>query len=492
MNHLLTHHVPTALATNIPRLGILNDYVRIPYANGSSFASQFLYREFRRRGSEVTVIGAHDPQAQAHELPPQHICFSSLPLRNHPGVNIPMPDRLSMRKLADANLSMVVGQTGSALLDAGLWLRRTQGVPLVCVNTIHLPSVYDVLLPSILHRSKTAHSLLQNRIIPWVERKTAEIYNGSDGLVVLSSGLKDYWEERGVRVPITVIPRSVDPSIFDQRPDTDPFPAWSESGSRLLVVCRHTREKNVLQLLSIFAQHILPSRPGACLALVGDGPDHDLFKEHARALGIYDRCVFPGEVSLPDIPAWYRAADVFVYTSLSETYGQVVSEALWCGLPVVALRDGKGVADQVLHGHDGFLFDPAAADCDASFGRSVVKLLEDVNLRATLSAHAERRARHRADPQRCIAAYEKAFEVGRQHCLATWRAPSASERRAPVLRWFAMHSLLYVLGWMRSPAIVNRHGRKQPVWDLPERRAETSEARVLAGMNSSPALRLVG
>ena len=44
-----------------------------------------------------------------------------------------------------------------------------------------------------------------------------------------------------------------------------------------------------------------------------------------------------------DTPKWYRHADVFVYTSLSETYGQVVSEALWCGLPVVAFVDDKGV-----------------------------------------------------------------------------------------------------------------------------------------------------
>src|ERR1041384_7701119 len=42
------------------RLGILNDYVRIPYANGSSFASQFLYREFKKRGHRVTVIGPDD------------------------------------------------------------------------------------------------------------------------------------------------------------------------------------------------------------------------------------------------------------------------------------------------------------------------------------------------------------------------------------------------------------------------------------------------
>jgi hypothetical protein len=75
------------------RIGLLNDYLRIPYANGSSFASQFLYRELGRRGVDVTVLGPSDPATKPGELPRQHVAFPSLPLRNHPGVRVPMPAR---------------------------------------------------------------------------------------------------------------------------------------------------------------------------------------------------------------------------------------------------------------------------------------------------------------------------------------------------------------------------------------------------------------
>ncbi|HEX4352286.1 MAG TPA: hypothetical protein VHZ95_05215, partial [Polyangiales bacterium] len=45
---------PQAQRPELPkRIGILNDYVRVPYANGSSFASQFLFREFGARGHIV-------------------------------------------------------------------------------------------------------------------------------------------------------------------------------------------------------------------------------------------------------------------------------------------------------------------------------------------------------------------------------------------------------------------------------------------------------
>lgn len=457
-----------------PRLGILNDYVRIPYANGSSFASQFLYREFSKRGSEVTVVGPNDPKAQPKELPPRHILFRSLPLRNHPGVYLPFPERGALQRLVDADLSLTIAQTGSALIDAGVWLRRNHGVPLVSVNTIHLPSVYDVLLPHALHGNALANGLFQRRVVPWVERMTADEYNVGNALVVLSEGLKSYWRDRGVRVPVFVIPRSVEPKIFDTRNQPDPFPAWAKRGSRLVVVCRHTREKNVLRLLEIFGRHIAPKNPDATLALVGDGPDHDLFKAHARRLGVFDRCVWPGETSLPDVPAWYRHADVFVYTSLSETYGQVISEALWCGVPVVAFEDEKGVSDQVANGSDGFLVNPKPADADAAFAARVLGLLADRAVREAFSAAAEKKARHRSDPGRCVRSYEEAFLAAQDHARANPVTAGPLVRTLPVMRWTGLHMLLAGLGCIRPPATVNRHNRRQPLWDLPEVQRETT------------------
>lgn len=474
--------------TVVPRLGILNDYVRIPYANGSSFASQFLYREFKRKGSQVTIIGPKDPKMNQADLPPDHVTFASLPLRNHPGVYLPMPNRESLSALADAKLDLVVAQTGSALMNAGLWLRRNHGVPLVCVNTIHLPSVYDVLLPEALHNNQLSHELFQKRVVPWVEQRSVDIYNGGDALVVLSEGLKTYWRERGVTVPIEVIPRSVEPTIFDQQTAEDPYPEWAVRGDRLLCICRHTREKNVLRLLDIFAREVLPVRPAASLALVGDGPDHDAFKDHARKLGVLDRCIFPGEVRLQDTPAWYRHADLFVYTSLSETYGQVVSEALWCGLPVIAFVDDKGVSDQVIHESDGFLVDPTRPASDREFGSRVCQLLAEPSLRLAFGKRAEEKARRRSDPSACVAAYERVFGDAIENCRASFRVGGLVERNAPVISWAAVHTLLAGLGCVRAPAVVNRHGRQQPDWDL----RDVTKVSVGSPANNRRRLRLVG
>src|SRR5688572_21376034 len=159
-------------AERYPRhLGILNDYVRVPYANGSSFASQLLYREFSARGHAVTVVGPHDPAATDADLPRHHVAFPSVPLRIHPGVHLPLPSREALAEVARQKFDIMLAQTGSALLELGVWLRLTHGVPFLCVNTFHLPSVFDVLLPDRLHASPRFTAFCRERVIPFAEQQ---------------------------------------------------------------------------------------------------------------------------------------------------------------------------------------------------------------------------------------------------------------------------------------------------------------------------------
>jgi len=450
-------------------IGLLNDYVRVPYANGSSFASQFLYRELGARGHRVTVVGPHDPEAQAHELPERHVLLPSVPFRNHPGLHIPMPSRKSLAAVSAQRFDVMLGQTCSELLDLGVWLRYTQHVPFLCVNTVHMPSVYNVLLPDALLKNKLVDRAFSQGLMPFVEGLTANVYNESDGLIVLSRGLEQYWRDRGVTVPIHVIPRAIDLSVFDRDASCDPFDPRASRGGRLLVVCRHTREKGVARLLDLFAQHIAPKHKNATLTLVGDGPDHDAFREQAVRLGVADRTFFPGEYPVTQMVDFYRNADVFVYPSLSETYGQVVSEAMWCGLPVVAFEDGMGVSHQVNSGDDGILVAPGpdqgAANRD--FAAAVNALLSQPAMRLVFSQRAADACMHRAHPKEAIARYYEAFDSARQQSAATASAriakPAAGMRI--VAKWAAVHTCAAALGMIRPPAILNRHGRKQPGWE---------------------------
>jgi glycosyltransferase involved in cell wall biosynthesis len=462
-------------------IGLLNDYVRIPYANGSSFASQFLYRELGARGHRVTVVGPHDPEAQAHEMPERHVLLPSIPFRNHPGVHIPMPSRKALAAVAAQRFDVTLGQTCSELLDLGVWLRYTQHVPFLCVNTVHMPSVYNVLLPDALLKNKLVDRAFSQGLMPFVEGLTANVYNESDGLIVLCRGLEQYWRDRGVTVPIHVIPRAIDLNVFDRDASCDPFDPRAPRGGRLLVVCRHTREKGVSRLLELFAQHVAPKHKHATLTLVGDGPDHDTFRKQAEQLGIADRTFFPGEYPVTQMVDFYRNADVFVYPSLSETYGQVVSEAMWCGLPVVAFEDGMGVSHQISSGDDGILIAPGCgqsapeqAAANRDFAEAVNALLSQPAMRLVFAQRAADACMKRAHPKQAIARYYEAFDSAKRQSAATAMAriakPAAGMRI--VAKWAAVHSAAVVAGMIRPPAVLNRHGRKQPGWEIDQVTAE--------------------
>src|SRR5262249_15475285 len=148
--------------------------------------------------------------ARPGELPREHLSLPSLPLRNHPGVRLPLPSRAALAELLRDPPDVVLGQTCSGLLELGSWLRQRLGVPFLCVNTVHLPSVYNVMLPDKLLQNEAVRGLFSERLVPFAERHTAHAYDQSDGLIVLSSGLADYWRERGVSAPIFVIPRCIE------------------------------------------------------------------------------------------------------------------------------------------------------------------------------------------------------------------------------------------------------------------------------------------
>jgi glycosyltransferase involved in cell wall biosynthesis len=240
----------------------------------------------------------------------------------------------------------------------------------------------------------------------------------------------------------------------------------AKRGHRLLCICRHTREKSVSRLIKVFAELIAPAVPDATLTLVGDGPDHDVFRAEALELGVADRVFFPGEQGLADISGWYQHADVFVYASLSETYGQVISEALWSGLPVVAFEDGMGVSQQLDGGRNGILVPPGPDERAANwrFASEVAAFLRDPVRRQTFGHAARRLSRERSSVEVAIGRYYRAFESAREHCLRT-RHGSRDRAFLPIARWAALHSITAALGTLRAPAVVNRNGQRQPGWD---------------------------
>jgi len=147
----------------------------------------------------------------------------------------------------------------------------------------------------------------------------------------------------------------------------------------ILYVGRLAAEKSVDVLLEAYRMLPDEERAGTELVIAGDGP---LYQELSASIGSRERIRLLGFVQGRRLAELYAAADVFLFPSSTETFGNVVLEAMASGTPVIGAAAG-GVLDNVRHGETGWLCPPRDA---AAFSAALSELRRDAALRARLGA----------------------------------------------------------------------------------------------------------
>jgi glycosyltransferase involved in cell wall biosynthesis len=187
------------------------------------------------------------------------------------------------------------------------------------------------------------------RYLRWFHNRTIETYVPS--MTTISE-----LERRGFE-RLLLWPRGVDSGLF--RPDRPGRHRVREALGLAPVdivvghVGRLAAEKNI-DFLAASLRLVLERNDRARVLIVGDGPARGTLEE---ALG--PRALFVGFKTGGDLADHYAAADLFAFASTTETFGNVVLEAMASGLPVVAVRSG-GPRGIVHEGVTGFLIDPAS------------------------------------------------------------------------------------------------------------------------------------
>lgn len=162
----------------------------------------------------------------------------------------------------------------------------------------------------------------------------------------------------------------------------------------------------------------LPASVGEMrLEVVGDGPERARLESLAEGLRVADRVRFAGFVPEAELAAHYRRSSCYVHAARDESFGLSVIEAAYCGLPVVAVREG-GVVDNVVDGETGALVEPGS---DA-IADGIARVLGD---------RSRARAMGAAGRERVSRAYR--WELGVQDLLAAVAAARARAEgeRAP-------------------------------------------------------------
>ena len=195
-----------------------------------------------------------------------------------------------------------------------------------------------------------------------------------DANVVPSRFLVEVFNRFGIDA--TVIPNLVDPCLFSFRERRPLRP-------RLVSTRNFDALYNVACTLRAF-QIVQARHSDATLTLVGGGRGERELRGLADALRLRN-VTFAGRVSPDEIPACYRANDIYVQSPRIDNMPTSVLEAFACGLPVVSTRVG-GIPAIVSHDVNGLL---AEDDDHEQLAAHVLRLLDDASLAARL-AHAAR------------------------------------------------------------------------------------------------------
>jgi glycosyltransferase involved in cell wall biosynthesis len=142
----------------------------------------------------------------------------------------------------------------------------------------------------------------------------------------------------------------------------------------MLVFVGQIRPRKGPQILVEALPAILERHPKARAVFVG--PDHDFVPELRRAAersAVADAVEFVGAVSDEDLPAYYAAADIFIFPTMTtiECLGLTFVQAMFVGTPVIATRIA-GAPEVIRDGHEGFLVEPGDA---RALARGVEKVL---------------------------------------------------------------------------------------------------------------------
>jgi glycosyltransferase involved in cell wall biosynthesis len=343
-----------------------------PEINGVANTMRQLVTGLAERGHQVRLIRPHqagDPKPGASD-PIGETLVPGLPIPGYRGLRLGLPVFWRLRRVwRDEPPDVAYIATQGPLGRAALRAAEALGVP--TVTGFHTQ----------FHQYSRYYGL--GFLTGPIEASLRRFHNRSDTTLVPTAELREILMAHGF-AKVEVFGRGVDTVLFSPgRRRTDLRSAWGcgPTDPVLLYVGRLAAEKNIDLVLASYAA-ARAAYPRTRCVLVGDGPER---RHLAQA---HPEVIFTGARVGLDLAEHYASADLFVFPSLTETFGNVVTEAMASGLAVVAFDDAAAHR-YIRSGENGLILDRGDRD---AFIAAILAATTDVQGSRRLGAEARRTA----------------------------------------------------------------------------------------------------
>ena len=336
-----------------------------PRINGVSASTQIFAEEFGKLGHEVHIYAPAFPNAVDDSEHYKVYRFPSLYLFFDPEDRLPMPgrDKKLVQFFKDQKYDIVHTQTPFTLGGPAVKWARETGAKVV--HTYHT-----------LFAAYTEHYLW---FIPkawginYAKSASRKYCDSCDLIITPSTAMRGALQSYNVKAPIEVIPTGIRLERFKGR-DAKRYrelKGYKPSDKLLLFMGRVAEEKNIDFLLKVL-KGLKPEIPQLQFLIAGEGPAKKRLEKLVVEMGLSDSVHFAGYLSKEDWRDCYAGSDLFVFASVTETQGLVVTEAMAAETPVVAVGE-MGIKDVMASGKGGVM---TKLD-EAEFSAAVKRMMTD-------------------------------------------------------------------------------------------------------------------
>ena len=350
-----------------------------PEVNGVALTVQGLELGLRARGHEVLLVR---PRQQSDgDAATDALLVRGAGLPRYPGLKFGLPAAgVLTRRWSDSPPDAIYVATEGPLGWSALRTARKLGIPAATgFHTRFDQYMRDYGMP-----------FLESTALRWMRR----FHNGGKATLVPTRELAEFLQTAGFK-QVRRLARAVDAQHFNPgKRDVALRKAWGldDDGLAVIYLGRIAPEKNLDLAVRAFRQ-LQRIRPDARFVWVGDGPAQSKLAEENPDF------VFCGLQRGEAVARHFASADLFLFPSHSETFGNTTLEAMASGVSTVAFDYGAA-REHIRNGDDGI-----AVDNDQDFVDSAVRLAGDDAMRRAMGQRAHQ-AMQRLHPEQVAADFD--------------------------------------------------------------------------------------
>jgi 1,2-diacylglycerol 3-alpha-glucosyltransferase len=307
------------------KIGILTNTFP-PNLNGVSVAVNSLYKNLQKNGDEVFVV---TPKSELTNYPSNILTIAATKLPEGISSDLKLP-YFYTQKLVDffGDNKVQIIHSHDTMVGGIEAVAAAMKLKIPCIHTFH------TLIESYNYFTFPGYK-------NFIRRYVNEVCNNYDHIISPSKKTYQYLLELGIKVPISNILNIPDLSDLSDLKNNH-FKNNSKIGNTdlfyFVTFCRLAKEKNLDLSLEILAP-LLKKYSNIRYKICGSGPYQKNLEFLAKKLNILDKIIFTGNYQRQELPNLTLDCQVFLFTSLTDNLPTNLLEAMYLGLPVVAVDD---------------------------------------------------------------------------------------------------------------------------------------------------------